>query len=517
MKRITINESQYSVLFEGITDLTYHFCSIESFYQMLKDGYIALTMSSNGADAYHKTKMFYLSTQRSKSIRFGYARNSKSKCRIEMDGYKLKSDGYEGMPLDYWGGFMGKQSDIGPDASRVRTMFGQNFVADTEEKRQAILDMQSQASNFEFEDRIFSDKPYISLKYIKRVDCLIDEITPFYKKLLELSKDSNIDLYFYGNEKDFTLQTQNNVNKEVIMSNGEFEKDVDEADEERAEWILSDLTSGLLALIFYKEPHYTDNDYNRIKSKAVDILNKFGLEKFYDEVIKTLFHKMVDVKSECSRLNKLRKLNTDSFTKSKTSNKIMLLGQYVLRLYGVNNFGALERILNNGEKKKEQPRNIVESVKCVIMSYQLDWKNDYDIYNGEKNSFWRFVDKDYFYNAISRQLDDDEWNAAQYGEAPIITHRSKNNESFKKYIQHIIRNDNLSLYDGAVIFYKIFGGNTEKMEELFGCILIPIVINKENYFKYREKLIRGMNYDFEEKLFKDHQEFVEYYNRFMNR
>ena len=129
---IHLTESIFHKLFltEGFSDTTYHYCSIDSLYGMLKDGDIKLTMSSNRSDAYHKTKLFYLSTQRSKSVRFGYARNSGSECRVELDGYQLKADGYEGMPLDYWGASMGKQSDIGLNSPRVGIQYGNRLSSE---------------------------------------------------------------------------------------------------------------------------------------------------------------------------------------------------------------------------------------------------------------------------------------------------------------------------------------------------------------------------------------------------
>ena len=507
---IHLNENTLNRLFliEGISDTTYHYCSIDSLYSILKDGDIKLTMSSNKADSYHKTKLFYLSTQRSKSLRFGYARNSHNKCRVELDGYQLKADGYEGMPLDYWGAFMGKQSDIGLNAPRVKTFFGNRFDTDNQKNREAVLNAQAGATNFEFEDRIFSETPSLPLKYIKRVDCLVNKIAPVDKAILTLAKDNGVNVFFYNSERDFILQTENVINKEILMSDGEFEEEPERIRPEYKERSAIDIIATLCGMLFYTKPHFSSGDYTRIESETMDVLSKFGLEKFYKLVIDKIPEKIRWVEEACSTMSdRLRKLNTDSNTKTNFSDNVMLLGQYVLNSYGVNNFGALRTYFSNyWNNKKENDRVVQDSVKCVMYSY---WGSDsWDMVIGDRK-FWEWFDKGQFYDEISRQLDNDEFNK-QYGEAPVITHKSKTNESFKKYLQHIMHNDNLSLYDGSVILSKIYNNNKEKMEETFGRAVKPIILTKDNFFDYELMLNFSDRFDVEEKLFLNSKESWDY-------
>lgn len=506
MKRINIFESQLSLLNEGMTDITFHYCSFESLYNILKDGDIKLTMSSNKSDSYHKTKLFYLSTQRSKSLKLGYANNSRNECRIELDGYKLKSDGYESMPVDYWGALMGKQSDIGLNSPRMKVQYGDR-VFDSQEDRETILKSQGKSSNFEFEDRIFSEKPYLSLKYVKRVDCMITNTHPMFKAILQLANKSNVGVFFYNNEKDFILQTNNTINKEIEAISGNYEEE-QKYTEERRQRSLVDKIATLCGMLYYFEPFG-----DKVDEKVMSTLKQFGLESFYESVIQVFPKKKMWADTLCHSIgNDVRKLNTDTFTKNKYSNSVMLLAQYVLNTYGVNNFESLALYYEKRKKdeiNKNKPDNITEdSVKCIMVSYYYDWNHDYDVVLN-KCSFWKWFDKNQFYDEITRQIDDDEWNQ-QYGEAPVIRHKSKNNESFKKYIQHLMYNDNLSLYDGSVILCKIYNNNWEKMGEAFGRIVKPLELNRDNYFEYEFKITLSDRIDVENKLFRNFSDMYDY-------
>ena len=321
MKRINILESQIRLITEGMTDVTYHYCSFDSLYNILKDGDIKLTMSSNAADSYHKTKMFYLSTQRSKSTKLGYARNSKNECRIELDGYQLKADGYEAMPVDYWGASMGKQSDIGLGSSRMKIQFGER-TPETQKDKEDILKSQGTSSNFEFEDRIFSDKPFMPLKYIKRIDCFTPNASsPSYmtisKSILKLAEEKNVGVFFYSNEKDFILQTNNTINGSIMTSEGQYtEEEPVKSDEYKIKRYVIELVATLCGMLFFFDAF--DDELN---NKTLVVLKKFGLDDFYDSVIEILPKKKMWADDLCySMSNDIRKLNTDRFMKTKFSN-----------------------------------------------------------------------------------------------------------------------------------------------------------------------------------------------------
>lgn len=474
-----------NILIEGISDVTYHYCSLGSIYNILKDGKIKLTMSSNHADAYHKTNLFYLSTQRSKSNQIGYARNHRATCRIELDGYLLKTDGYQGKPIDYWGTTMGKQSDIGPKASRL---FGRMPIT-TQDKKE-LLHSQGMSSNFEFEDRIFSNKPYLPLKYVKRIDCISDnKFLPIEKSILLLAKQNNINVSFYDSQKDFIFQTDNDINKQILSTKEEYEEKEPLRDDEYMVNRNSEIITNLASMLFYYKYYNTLNgNKDELYNELYDVLNKFNLTQFYDYVKENMPKTVMFIEDKLSpTMNNVRRLNTDEFAKSSISDNVMLFAQYVLNHYKSKSFSELAYYFKKHPWKKEKPSNtkIQEYVECVKLHYNGD--TSYTILKADDVSFWNYIQKDYFYNELSRQVYNDEWNK-QYGEDNVITHKSKDNESFKKYLQHLMYNDNLSLYKGAMILNKLFNWNEQEIDRMFGIMLEPIKLNKDEFIREENKV-----------------------------
>ena len=486
-----IMESVNRLLNEGISDTTFHYCSMEALYGILEDGCIGMSMSSNRSDAVHRTKLFYLSTQRSKNNRMGYAGNGSRyngigyECRIELDGYELKKDGYEGTPIDYWGALQGKQTDIGPTASRVNQQYGNKPETD-DDKRRRLKD-QGKCSNFEFEDRIFSSQPELPLKYVRRIDCLIQNTTPFDKKLLELAQKRNVRLSFYSNERDFVMQTNNTLNNEIMNVTGEFQPEPKKWNEDILIRSLSRTVSRLCALLFRYEMFIHGAYAPDLGEKVLRTLKQFGLERFYDHVMEHIADN-TNAQDLCiDMVETLRKLNTTQNIKTNLNRNVMLLGQHVLRKYGMNNFNSLMNYLDKKDLGK-LPKPVTptqETANCVMISYYEDW-NDATIYDGEKRCFWDYYDKDQFYHEISRQADEDDWNK-QYGTEPVIHYKSANMESFKKYLQHLTHNDNLPLYEGARVLCHVYNNDFNKMAEAFGRVVKPIHLDKDSFIQYENQ------------------------------
>lgn len=109
--RQIVRECIKEILSEGITDITYHFTSLDSCIKILSKDSFYLSLSSNKNDAYDNKRLFYLSTQRSRNKRFGYSGSifNGSCVRIQLNGNAL-STRYKGRPIDYWGPNIGKQS-----------------------------------------------------------------------------------------------------------------------------------------------------------------------------------------------------------------------------------------------------------------------------------------------------------------------------------------------------------------------------------------------------------------------
>lgn len=470
------SKSNQPLLTEGITDKTYHYCSYHTLWNVLNDGQIKLTLSSNHADAYHKRKLFYLSTQRSKNNKLGYAGNGKREVRIELDGYALKASGYEGMPVDYWGGSMGKQSDIGLKASRLDL---NNPESLSDDDRRTITKSQGKSSNFEFEDRIFSSKPYIPTKFINRVDCLVSTLNPIQKEILVKAQEVGIQVYFYNNEKDFIMQTNNTINEQISQIEGEPEKGLQysgQLQDERNAMLCTELCC-LLLYYNYHNHYKTDSEvtYNELK----EVLGKFDLGEYYEFASKNLDYRMHNFSYLIDNIsNSIRKLNTDSITRTDKSNNIMELCQYVLNHYGCRSLIELKIYFGKHPWQRERPKEgqVVDYVKAVKFNY--GGEDGYTLIKADDKRFWDYIDKDDFYYSLERLVSDDGWNR-ENGYDTKVTHKSKNDESFLKYIQHLTHNDNLSLYDGAVVLNKILG--KEDIEYQFGIMAVPCLVNKEEY------------------------------------
>jgi len=134
----------------NITDVVYHRTYIGSLFNIIKTGKILLSTSmGTGADVYSK-KPYFLSLSRTKYLKFGYLKNSN--VTIEFDGKALKTK-YKGKSIDYWQwDFSKDEKENGPGYSSKR-----------------------RTESDEFEDRIFSNEPYMSNldKYIKWIDIMI--------------------------------------------------------------------------------------------------------------------------------------------------------------------------------------------------------------------------------------------------------------------------------------------------------------------------------------------------------
>lgn len=138
-----ITQFQHFLFETNITDKVWHRTSMGALVSMLDTGKILLSSSMGGsADVYSK-KPYFLSLSRTKNLKMGYGKGAYN-VAIEFDGRALKTK-YKGKSIDYW---------QWPDLT---------------DKRRSESD--------EYEDRIFSNEPYlINLeKYIIHIDILIPE------------------------------------------------------------------------------------------------------------------------------------------------------------------------------------------------------------------------------------------------------------------------------------------------------------------------------------------------------
>ena len=169
-KTIIISEKQAQILKEhilneGISNIVYHFTSIDSLYGIVINNkfYLKSGIFGSGSDLGGGKRMFYLSTTRNRNAKEGYSFMGKTSVRITLDGEKLAQK-YHGQPFNYWGdGSLGRMKYLNPEKVGMSKRWGVGVSRHAED---------------ETEDRIWSYKSTIenALSYIKRVDvCIFNE------------------------------------------------------------------------------------------------------------------------------------------------------------------------------------------------------------------------------------------------------------------------------------------------------------------------------------------------------
>jgi hypothetical protein len=202
-----INEELQN-LFEGLSDIIYHFTHISNLISILKLNKFA-TSSNLGSNADRwkdKGKFYFFSTQRTKGMS-GYG-SRHGTVAIVLDGRKLNQN-FKGFPTDYWN-WSKKRSDY-----------------DSINRYIDVL------KSSELEDRIVTDKPYIdnASSYIKEIHIEAKRETQNFvnteqvNEIVGLTSQYNIPVYFYVDENNFKLQ---NKAKAVAPENlGVAEKEAD--------------------------------------------------------------------------------------------------------------------------------------------------------------------------------------------------------------------------------------------------------------------------------------------------
>ena len=342
-----IKERLKKVLNEGISDTTYHFTSLYSCVDILKNNTFNLTMSSNRSDAYDHKRLFYLSTQRGRSKDIGYANHLSSCVRIQLDGNALRTK-YAGKPIDYWGASMGKQ-----------------YYYKDDPYNEGMTSTKQHHPNFEMEDRIFSYEPTIgnASKYINRIDVYIKTDTNDTKRLNNeketaviiwvLGKRNKIPVYIYDNLKDFNFMTDNIINNEIEQLykddfHAKTERDYSDQPLYRAHKDISHknkYVTILLHLLNVLSDGEIFRKDNRAYALISNTLHKFGLEQYRPSVMSELkrtrgyaFNESCRLLSNTSNVP-IRKLNTED--PDEDSNRIMRLGAWILKNKGTSNFDQL--------------------------------------------------------------------------------------------------------------------------------------------------------------------------------
>ena len=231
------------LLNEMVSDVVYHFTHISAALEICKSNRLLLSESiTKSSDTMHKKKMFFLSMTRQFNSTQGY---SKSKTvRIELDGRRL-NERFEGGPVDYWG---------------HRNMS-------------------------EYEDRLFSDEPYIddARKYIKKISILLNDRSHENEYItahqcLMYAKRNDILVMIFDNVKDFNNPHSTNTINDKIES--EYNVVSSKVDRLCFNYVENELKSVIEFCVLLENIRYEDVDEYIAK-----LLKEYNLSKYIRQII----------------------------------------------------------------------------------------------------------------------------------------------------------------------------------------------------------------------------------------
>ena len=250
----------------GVSDIVYHYTSLSSAGNILKENQFALTFISGSDDTLKpNAKYYYLSTTRSR--RGSYHEGSEVHALMVLDGVKLRNN-YIGSPVDYWGREFRK---IAP------------------------------AKN-EMEDRIWSDKPYIkpASKYIKEihisfVDVDHDVLKRNVRSLLIEAKKKGIPSFVYTDKT-----AAKNLDKRKAVKLSDLDIKTDPAIPHRGYRKLDDMSTWLELYEKNDKDHLSENPFGGARRLLSTIRSFDGIESFKADVHNSkrgtpALHKIVEI------------------------------------------------------------------------------------------------------------------------------------------------------------------------------------------------------------------------------
>lgn len=473
-KKIHINEERFKLLFERISDKLWHFTQPSTVLAILKTNKIGCTFSQNRSDAYSNKHLYYICMSRTRTV-YDNSWGENKVARIQFDGYELNKH-YSGRPINYYGWSKGGFQERGA---------------------------------FEYEDRIFSDKPYIdnASKYITRIDLLYNieqaNNANTYKEILQLSKETGIPVYFYDNKKDYSRQTDNTINDEIENLEGP-----ENAEQYMRRVSFPDVLTELFAIRYVadsdKENLVAWNPYGEESRSMVEsYLSKYGFEKYTDAVLKELHYTTPFLKLRDSKLSFLANSSDirQAHMISQSPKEGEMLQKMAIDLMKEFGESSIDRLIANIVNDKYSKKKFANEARMVIKTWQGSSSND--LIDGDETMTDAGINASNYIDAIRYCLMDDE-NHLDQGEdvgydgyERKIWHKSKSNESLIAYLRKKFNNGKCSVYDFADTIYKLFRGNEEKMKEEFGLSFKPITVTKDEFARNGEKfrtMYNGMGY-----------------------
>lgn len=407
--KLIINEDRIGILKESVSDIVFHFTDHYKAVNILQSGKVFL--SSFAGDSYANYKnMFYLSLSRVRDGRFGYSAGKK--VRIEFDGRALNAD-FKGGAIDYWGK-NGKSSYM--DANPAE------FDA-------SDLSRKQRQTRVESEDRIISSSDSIDNlnKYIKRIDILFDERSIEFKRnvksIIKMGESYSFPIEVFGNMNDFNKR-ENPITVDFSDTEGQNDNSSDIHAENSFLYEFVEVLDFVL---------YGNGD---IQTNLVNILKQYGLESYYSDKL-------------LSRVsNDIKNMDIHKFS-NEFSDVLRFIAKY---RYKEEYSKAFNMVYNYIHKNK------INNVYKILMSKRDDDVNVDSLPNSEINF--------YVYNK-SRILDLGmnildiifASDFIEFMQEPDIVskHKSKDEDSYIRYIRKLVENDYLKLIDLIKILKSVGG------------------------------------------------------------
>ena len=293
MTKIYINEQQYkhNILNEKITDVVYHFSSLQAISKMAKGNkmYFQSALGKPNSDDYDKKKKFYISTTRQKNSTMGYASyyNNFNFGRIELNGEKLMEN-LSGKPIQYW-----------PNGKSQYYGTGNNPQSDYY-KNDKFSESQRIHHENEEEDRIFSNKPSLERldEFVIRIDIMVNkkfmmDDYSYFKNITE-SKLFN-KTYFYDNINEFNKQSSRTCDSMVLnfVKDNDGKEEIDKFETLRNRKNYSNLENSIakimLVKFFMEKNSFADSE---IEDFSIEYVNRNGLEEFKGGLISSFYNEL---------------------------------------------------------------------------------------------------------------------------------------------------------------------------------------------------------------------------------
>ena len=502
---------------EALSSKVYHFTSIKSAFNILKTNEMFCQSSlATSADDYSDKYKFYVSFTRVKSPKEGFGYNSykrKSFARIEFDGDKLNNN-FNGRPVDYWNNdsltnkrkymkdvtnqkaykYVPYDGNDNVDAKDMNGVYKYDFKYPREDsplyasfdgkiyKKEQIIpdDIQHHVFN-EIEDRIQTNKPIIENinKYITRVDILIDRDSEnkddiVYARNLSFSKW----VFVYDNMKDFIMQSENTVNKE-IQDDDSIESRIDLRNtlSTIGQSYYIELLSSYLMLLTINE-----HDTNKKFKLVSNILEDGNLGKYKRDVIKKIssYRWGVNIEDCITSL----KVSAQNISKNPTrqGQEVLHFMTSSMRKLGYKSFIDMYRKIKEGNSKKESKID-TESRRTFTILKTSYYK--FDITDEKNVDFWyildmkeRLSDRYYFFeNIIDEMVRNGLIDKVRGGEY-----------TFTKYCKNLAHK-NITLDDIDSIFGKI-GLTFQDLFEMYG-ITFSIETKDLNYWDFIDERVNA--------------------------